>query len=42
MPSTIIKGKYVLCQVDEKDMVDLISDGAVFQRDGEMITLNCG
>lgn len=37
MPSTIIKGKYVLCQVDEKDMVELISDGAVFQRDGEII-----
>jgi 5-methylthioadenosine/S-adenosylhomocysteine deaminase len=37
MPSTLIKGKYVLCKVSDQDMVEAISDGAVFQKDGEII-----
>lgn len=37
MPSSLIKGKYVLSKVEDQDKVELISDGAVFQRDGEII-----
>ena len=37
MSSTIIKGKYVLCRVSDQDTVEMIVDGAVFQRDGEII-----
>lgn len=37
MPSTCIKGKYVLCKVNDQDVIELISEGAVFQKDGEII-----
>ncbi|MFC1995892.1 amidohydrolase family protein [Chloroflexota bacterium] len=37
MPSTLIKGKYVLCKVGNKDKIEVITDGAVFQKDGEII-----
>ena len=37
MSSTLIKGKYMLCQVSDQDTIELISDGAVFQKNGEII-----
>ena len=37
MSSTIIKGKYVLCKVNDEDAVEVVSDGAVFQENGEII-----
>ena len=39
MPSTIIKGKYVICGVDDQDVVEVITGGAVFQKDGEIIEI---
>ena len=37
MPSTLIRGKYVLSKVTDRDIVETITDGAVFQQDGEII-----
>ena len=37
MPTTLIRGKYVVCKVSEQDTVEVIDDGAVFQKDGEII-----
>ena len=37
MSSTIVKGKYILCKVNDQDSIEIISDGAVFQKDGEII-----
>lgn len=37
MSTTLVKGKYVLCGVKNKDSVEVISDGAVFQRDGLIV-----
>jgi len=37
MSSTLIRGKYVLCRIDDQDTVELIDDGAIFQQDGEII-----
>lgn len=37
MSSTLVKGKYVLCGVRDPDIIEMISDGAVFQQDGEII-----
>lgn len=37
MSSTLIRGKYVICGVNDRDEVDVIVDGAVFQQDGEII-----
>ncbi len=37
MSTTLIRGKYVLCKVNDQDEVEMISDGAVFQRDGEIV-----
>ncbi len=37
MSSILIKGKYVVCKVIDQDTIEVISDGAVFQKDGEII-----
>lgn len=37
MSSTLIRGKYVICKVTSPDSAEVIFDGAVFQRDGEII-----
>ncbi len=37
MASTLVRGKYVICQITGPSSAEVISDGAVFQRDGEII-----
>ena len=37
MASTLIRGKYVICKVTGSNTAEVISDGAVFQRDGEIV-----
>ena len=37
MGSSLIRGKYVVCRVIDDDTSEVIEDGAVFQRDGEII-----
>ena len=37
MASSLIRGKYVICKVTGPDSAEVVSDGAVFQRDGEII-----
>lgn len=39
MPSTLIKGKYIICGVNHLDDVDIMLDGAVFQQDGEIVDI---
>ena len=36
MASSIIRGKYVICRVTGSDSAEVISDGAVFEQDGEI------
>ncbi|MBI4183598.1 MAG: amidohydrolase family protein [Proteobacteria bacterium] len=37
MPSSLIRGRYVIRRVVSRTEVDLVEDGAVFQRDGEVV-----
>jgi len=37
MASTLIRGRYIVCKVTGSTSAEVISDGAVFQRDGEII-----
>jgi cytosine/adenosine deaminase-related metal-dependent hydrolase len=37
MSSTLVRGKYVICKITGPDTAEVISDGAVFQRDGEIV-----
>ncbi len=37
MPSSLIRGKYVVCGVSDDDQAEVIEDGALFQRDGQII-----
>ena len=37
MTSTLVRGKYVICKVTGPTSAEVVSDGAVFQRDGEII-----
>jgi 5-methylthioadenosine/S-adenosylhomocysteine deaminase len=39
MPSSLIHGKYVICQVISRTEAHVIEDGAVFQRDGTIIDI---
>jgi 5-methylthioadenosine/S-adenosylhomocysteine deaminase len=39
MPSSLIRGKYVVCKVTGENSSQVIEDGAVFQRDGEIIEI---
>ena len=37
MSSTLVRGKYVVRKITGPDSADVVSDGAVFQRDGQII-----
>jgi cytosine/adenosine deaminase-related metal-dependent hydrolase len=37
MASTLVRGKYVICQITDSNSAEIITDGAIFQRDGEII-----
>jgi cytosine/adenosine deaminase-related metal-dependent hydrolase len=37
MPSSLIRGKYVICKVEDRHQARVIADGAVFQRDGGIV-----
>ena len=37
MSSTLVRGKYVVRKITGTDSADVVSDGAVFQRDGEIV-----
>ena len=37
MASTLVRGKYVICKITGPTSAVVISDGAVFQRDGEIV-----
>ena len=37
MSSSLVRGKYVICKITGRDSADVVSDGAVYQRDGEII-----
>ena len=37
MSSTLVRGKYVICKITGPDSAQLISDGAVYQQDGEIV-----
>ena len=37
MPSSLIRGKYVVCRVLGDDASEVVEDGAVFQQDGEIV-----
>lgn len=37
MPSSLIRGKYVICKVHNRHEAQVIEDGAVFQRDGVIV-----
>ncbi len=37
MASTLVRGKYVICKITGSNSAEVISDGAVFQRDGEIV-----
>ena len=37
MASSIVRGKYVVCRVTGPHSAEVISDGALFQRDGEIV-----
>ncbi|MDA1258321.1 MAG: amidohydrolase family protein [Chloroflexi bacterium] len=39
MASSLIRGKYVVCRAVGDDESEVISDGAVFQRDGEIVEI---
>jgi len=39
MASTLVRGKYIICKVMSATSAEVISDGAVFQRDGEIIEI---
>jgi len=39
VPSSLIRGKYVVCRALGDDESEIITDGAVFQRDGEIIEI---
>jgi cytosine/adenosine deaminase-related metal-dependent hydrolase len=37
MASTLVRGKYVLCKITDSNSAEVISDGAVFQQNGEIM-----
>jgi cytosine/adenosine deaminase-related metal-dependent hydrolase len=37
MPSSLVRGKYVICRVDSKGRPAIVADGGVFQRDGMIV-----
>ena len=39
MDSSLIRGKYVICKVEDRHRATVIADGAVFQRDGQIVEI---
>ena len=39
MGSSLIRGKYVICKVEDRHRATVIDDGAVFQRDGQIVEI---
>ena len=37
MPATLLRGKYVICKITGPSSAEVVSDGGVLQRDGEII-----
>ncbi|MGE3702006.1 MAG: amidohydrolase family protein [Hyphomicrobiaceae bacterium] len=37
MSSSLIRGRYVLCRVENRGAVEIIDDGAIYQRDGRIV-----
>ena len=37
MSSSLVRGKYVICKVTGRDSAEVVSDGAVYQRDGLIV-----
>ncbi len=37
MASSLVRGKYVICKITGPNSADVVSDGAVYQRDGEIV-----
>ncbi len=37
MSSSLIRGKYVICKITGDNSAEVISDGAIYQRDGEIV-----
>ena len=37
MSSSLVRGKYVICKVTGPNSAEVVSDGAVYQRDGEIV-----
>ena len=37
MSSSLVRGKYVICKITGRDSAEVVSDGAVYQRDGEIV-----
>ena len=40
MTSTLVRGKYVICKITGASSAEVVADGAVLQRDGEVIMRN--
>ena len=39
MSSSLIRGKYIICKTINRDQVELIEDGAIFQQDGKIVEI---
>ena len=39
MPSSLIHGRYVVCKVNDENSSKIIQDGAVYQKDGEILEI---
>ena len=39
MSSTLVRGKYVICKITGPASAEVVYDGAVFQRDGEIMEI---
>jgi 5-methylthioadenosine/S-adenosylhomocysteine deaminase len=37
MPSTLVRGKYIICKITGPSSAEVVYDGAVLQRDGEIV-----
>jgi cytosine/adenosine deaminase-related metal-dependent hydrolase len=37
MPSSLVRGKYVICKVEGRHDARVVEDGAVYQRDGVIV-----
>jgi 5-methylthioadenosine/S-adenosylhomocysteine deaminase len=39
MPSSLIRGRSVICRAIDRDQVEMIDDGAIFQQDGKIVEI---